>query len=552
MSMIFLTGFMGAGKSAVGRRVAEGLGWPFIDLDAETERRESTSISEIFRLRGEAAFREAEHAALASVAERGAAVVATGGGAVLRSDNQALLREHGVVVYLSVSPEEAMARLGDGKDRPLLAGQGVGVARAILDARLPVYSNTADVVVPTDGKSPEQVASEVLAAVRPLVSSAGESARPIPVSGGSAAGGYDAYVGSGMLDRIGPLVREAVAGRTLALVSDRTVWPLLGEPVKASLEGSGFTVSVQLLAPGESSKSWEDAGRLLDGFAAEGLDRDSTVMALGGGVVGDLAGFCAATYMRGIAVVQAPTTLLAQVDSAIGGKTGVDLQAGKNLAGAFWPPRLVVADTAVLSTLPPAEWTNGLVELVKAAFLEGGQTLAFAEREMQRIVARHAGAVEPAVRSAIAFKAEVVSQDLREADVRECLNLGHTLGHALELLVGYGVLPHGLAVAEGMRFAASVAESVLGTPADLSSRIADLLEAVGAGERACRELIRPAVERLQPAAVLKAMKSDKKSRGGAVRLVLLEKPGSWRTMAVSDEVLLAELERWSHDLAGGE
>lgn len=548
MRSVFLTGFMGAGKSVVGRRVAERLGWPFVDLDIEIERREGASIPDIFRLRGEAGFRQAEHDALAALVEQGHAVVATGGGAVLRADNQSLLRRFGSVVYLAVSAEEAMARLGDTSSRPLLSGQGVDTARAVLAARLPVYAATADMVVETDGKREEQVADEVLDALRAL----GPADLPIAVTNACGQHAYDVLVRPGALREAGALIRPFVSGAAVALVTDETVWPLLGESVKASLESAGLAVSVHVVPAGESSKSWERAGELLEAFAAAGLDRSSAVVALGGGVVGDLAGFCAATYMRGISLVHLPTTLLAQVDSAIGGKTGVDLAAGKNLAGAFWPPSLVLADTEALATLPPAEWTNGLVEMVKGAFLEGGDALLTLEGHLEAIVARQPESVERAVRRAAAFKAGVVSADFREADLRECLNYGHTLGHALERLVGYGSLPHGLAVAEGMRFASRLAEVVLGAPASVSERVEGVLDAIGAGEELCAAFIRPAADRLAPERLLGAMKSDKKSKAGAVRFVLLEEPGRWRAVTLGDAQLLAELERWSHDVAGGE
>lgn len=546
MRTLFLTGFMGAGKSAIGRRVAEALSVPFVDLDAEVERREGMAVPEIFAQRGERAFREAEHQALESLPTGRGAVVATGGGVVLREDNVDLMRRSGSVLYLAVSPEEAMARIGNPDSRPLLAGGGIDAARTILAERHATYIASADAVVDTDGRSEEQVTGEVLALVHL------QNAHLVPVAGGSGEDGYDVHVGHGLIEGVGGLARPLVNGDRIALVSDEVVWPLLGASVETSLTGSGFRVSRHLVPPGENSKSWDQAGRLLEAFAEGGLDRDSAVVALGGGVVGDLAGFCAAAYMRGIGVIQVPTTLLGQVDSSIGGKTGVDLHAGKNLAGAFWPPLLVVADTGVLASLPDAEWTNGLVELVKGAYLEGGETLAFVEGNLSELRARTPAAVERAVRAAVAFKAGVVSADLREADLRESLNLGHTLGHALENLVGYGAVPHGLAVAEGMRFAAGLAERIIGSPTSLSERIAGTLEGIGAGLEKCRNHLAPAADRLSPEALLGAMKSDKKSRGGAVRFVLLEAPGVWRALTIEDAVLLAELQRWSRGLRGGQ
>ncbi|MBN2848052.1 MAG: 3-dehydroquinate synthase [Coriobacteriia bacterium] len=539
MNHIVITGFMGAGKTTVGRLVAARLGREFIDLDAEIERREGLSVTALFRECGEAGFRDAEHAALALLAGAEPAVIATGGGAVLREDNQRLLREIGTVVYLAVTPEEAMGRLGGAGDRPLLAGGGLAAARSILDARLSLYAATADRVVDTVGLTADEVADAVVAAVAGPVAAQAER-----VTVGAGPGQYEVLIGSGLLGDLSSYVTAATGARAVAVVSDDSVWRLAGDLVKAALESGGIAASEHVVPDGEPSKSWAQAGVLLERFAASGLDRSSAVVALGGGVVGDLAGFCASVYMRGIPVVHVPTTLLAQVDSSIGGKTAVDLVAGKNLAGSFWPPALVVADIDLLNTLPDAEWINGLVEAAKAAVLEGGEALGRFEARLGDLSDRDARAVLGLVSDAVAFKAGVVSADLREADLRECLNFGHTLGHALELLGGYGSLPHGLAVAEGMRFACALGERLGVTEAGVAGRVSALLDAIGAGARAWHAATPDVRASFTPEALLGAMRSDKKSRGGVVRFVLLERPGAWRALPVDDTVLLDELERW--------
>lgn len=546
MSHVFLTGFMGAGKSSVGRLVAARMERPFVDLDAEIERRERSTIPEIFRARGESGFRDAEHAALEELTGGSPSVVATGGGVVLRDDNQVLLRRHGTVVYLAVTPEEAMARVGEAGDRPLLANGGLAAARDILDARLAVYAATADHVVDTVGIGVAEVADRVLATLNEP-----SARRTVRAEASSAATGYDIVIGSGVLAEAGRRIADATHASSVVLVSDEIVWGLYGEAVAASLREAGIRVVDHVIPAGESTKSWEVAGSALEHFAASGLDRGSAVVALGGGVVGDLAGFCAATFMRGIALVQLPTTLLAQVDSAIGGKTAVDLRAGKNLAGAFWPPKLVLTDTDVLATLPEAEWTNGLVETAKAALLAGDEAMATFERNLDAIVAHETSAVLEAVAEAAAFKARIVSADLREADVRECLNLGHTLGHALEMLAGYGALPHGLAVAEGMRFSARLAETVVGATPDITQRTRSMLESIGAGEAVGATLLAPLLARVGPEEILTAMRADKKSRDGVVRFVLLESPGVWHALAVKDATLLEGLARWADGHSAG-
>jgi 3-dehydroquinate synthase len=535
---------MGAGKSTVGRLVAARMKRRFVDLDTMIEEREGSPVSEIFREHGEGGFRRAEHDALRSLEREPAVVVATGGGVVLREDNRALLRSLGTVVYLSVTPEEAIARVGDAADRPLLAGAGISAARTILDARLGLYTSTADHVIDTVGRSAEEVAGDVASVVGSL------SSATIPVGEAGSPDSYSIVVGPGLIDEIGARIRDVTGARRIALVTDEHVRDLVGDRVTASIERSGATLSVHVITPGERSKSWETAGVLLEEFAAAGLDRGGCVVALGGGVVGDIAGFCAATYMRGVQVVQVPTTLLAQVDSAIGGKTAVDLRAGKNLAGAFWPPRLVLADTALLETLPASEWTNGLVEAAKAAVLAGDAAFELFESRAERIMARDATTVEQMVHDAAAFKAAVVNADLRESDIRECLNLGHTLGHALEMLAGYDRLPHGLAVAEGMRFAMSLSVDVAEAPRSLADRVGSLVARIGASREAFVERAGDAVDRFTPDAVLAAMKSDKKARSGAVRFVMVERPGSWRVLALGDDVVLRTLEAWRSEIGG--
>jgi 3-dehydroquinate synthase len=348
-------------------------------------------------------------------------------------------------------------------------------------------------------------------------------------------GAYDVVVGEGLLSEVGALVVERIGGRRVALVTDENVATVAADEVEESLRASGLAASRIVVPPGERSKSWEAAGFLLESFVEEGLDRGDAVVACGGGVVGDLAGFAAAAYMRGIALVHVPTTLLAQVDSSIGGKTGVDLPAGKNLAGAFWQPRLVVSDTTVLGSLPEAEWLNGLVEVAKTAFLAGETMLEWMEAHVRELLAREPDIVGEAVRTAAAFKADVVSRDAREAEERECLNLGHTLGHAIEKVTGFSEVPHGIAVAEGMRFAASLSEEVLDVTHGWSARQDELLDRLGVA----------GVERtLDREALLSAMRADKKARGGVVRFVLTTGPGRWEVREVGDDTIADALDRF--------
>jgi 3-dehydroquinate synthase len=274
---------------------------------------------------------------------------------------------------------------------------------------------------------------------------------------------------------------------------------------------------------------------LLEAFSERGIGRDDVVIALGGGVVGDLAGFCAATYARGIGLVQVPTTLLAQVDSSIGGKTGVDLPRGKNLVGAFWPPLAVITDTTCLESLPEAEWASGLAEVAKSAILDGESSFGTLSRDSAALAGRDASAVDRAVLMAAALKVRIVSDDERESGAREALNLGHTLGHAIEQVAGYGVVAHGVAVAEGIRFAARLAEEVLRVDPGWAAEQDRLLEGLGLVRGGCA---------YAPAEILSAMRADKKARGGEIRFVMSTGPGEWQVRPVTDAVLMAGLDKW--------
>jgi 3-dehydroquinate synthase len=355
-------------------------------------------------------------------------------------------------------------------------------------------------------------------------------------------GAYDVLIGEGLLSTVGAHASQLFAGKHVAVVTDERVERLYAGRVVESLEQAGLRVALLTVPAGETSKTWFQAGELLEELASERLDRTDGVVALGGGVIGDLAGFVSASYLRGIAYIQVPTTLLSQVDSSVGGKTAVDLAAGKNLAGAFKQPVLVIADTSTLQTLPETEWQSGLGEVVKSAVLGGEEFLAWLEASARAMNERDADVVKEAVRRCVEFKAAVVAGDERETGARESLNLGHTLGHALEKVAGYGEVAHGVAVAEGMRFAARLAQRVVGATPEFVERQARLLDAMG---------LEQATGVYDSRAVREAMSSDKKARGGRPRFVLMAEPGTYEVTYVDEDVLEAELERWAATVEAG-
>ena len=539
MSHIFIIGFMGAGKSTVGPLLGRRLNLPFVDLDDRIASEQGRSIAEVFEAEGETAFRALESAALKALAAEAPSVVACGGGIVTRAENRALMRELGTVVYLRTTAAETLARVGNRSSRPLLAGdEPEEVAARLLDERSGLYKQTADIDIDTVGITPQEVASRI---EDKLISENATGGRDVTVHVSVPGAEYDVLIGRDLVERVGELVRDVSSARRVALITDGTVGELYGLQIAAKLVTAGFVVQSLSVAPGEGSKTWAVAGEMLEALAEHNLDRTDLIVALGGGVIGDLAGFAAATYLRGIAFVQVPTTLLAQVDSSVGGKTGVDLRAGKNLAGAFKQPLRVIADTALLESLSVADWGSGLAEIAKSAAIEGEAFFSWMESHADALRERDPDAVIEAVSRCVAFKARVVSADEREAGLRECLNYGHTLGHALEKVAGYGAYPHGIAVAEGMRFAVRLAVDAGSASRELVQRQDVLLDRLG---------LSAIPEPRNAAELLAAMRADKKVRSGAVRFVLLQAPGVWECSAVEDSLVADHLAAWAGSKRG--
>lgn len=349
------------------------------------------------------------------------------------------------------------------------------------------------------------------------------SADPLPVSMGrdahridvaSSTGVCPVYVGSGLLTGVPDLVREAQAARRVALITDSNVGPLHGEALADAFRDGGFEVTYLTFPAGEASKTRKSWSILTDEMLDAGLGRDSCVVAMGGGVTTDLAGFVAATYMRGVPVVQIPTSYLAMIDASVGGKTGVDVRAGKNLVGAFHPPVAVVADVEVLDTLPRDERAEGLVEAVKHGAILDESYLEAVQGAVPDLLAGDHGRAEEVVARSVALKAGVVAQDEFEGGYRQVLNFGHTLGHAVEAAARYEI-GHGTAVALGMLGEAEIGE-VLGVTAEGTRA---RLEAALGG------LVSLASVAVDPAVALGFLGHDKKARDGRARFVLLESIG---------------------------
>jgi 3-dehydroquinate synthase len=329
---------------------------------------------------------------------------------------------------------------------------------------------------------------------------------------------YSILIGGQALARIGAECRKLGLGRRCAIISDRNVAPLYSKRVIQALQAAGFEPVLVTVPAGETAKKLATVHACYDQLAEHRLERKSFVVALGGGVVGDLAGFVAATYLRGIAFVQAPTTLLAQVDSSVGGKVGVNLKAGKNLVGAFYQPRLVLCDLDALRTLPIREFRAGLAEVIKYGIIYDAALFRRLERELPKLLQLHPAVLGPVVARCCQIKAEVVGQDETESGLRAILNFGHTIGHALEAISGYGRFLHGEALAIGEVAAAKLSALQLGLPARQVDRIAKLLQSAGL----------PTTLKLTPAQkekLFEAMRLDKKVSGGEIKFVLARQIG---------------------------
>jgi len=532
---VWLVGLMGAGTGAVGARLAARLGRPFVDTDAEIERRDGASIPALFASEGEAAFRRRERAATDAVAGR-PAVVALGGGAIAQPGAAQRLARSGTVVWLRGRPESLLRRLGDAADRPLLAGaapaERAARLRALLAERARHYA-TASVVVDTDGLDVEAVTERVIDALSEAgAGEESEAVRTVRVELGPRS--YPIRLGWETLEQAGAAVAEATKARRAVVVTVPEVGRRYGARLERGLRGAGLRVRRLLVPDGERSKSLRQAQRLYDGLLDFDADRGTVVVALGGGVVGDLAGFVAATWMRGVPFVQVPTTLLAMADASVGGKVAIDLPRGKNLVGAFHQPRLVWIDLATLRTLPRRQLAAGLAEVIKHGAIRDAALFERLEADVERVLALAPGPALDVLERSCRIKADVVSQDEREGGLRMLLNFGHTLGHAIETLLGYRRLLHGEAVAIGMVFAARRSEALGFAPAGTADRLATLLRRAG---------LPTELPDFPRRAYLSALRVDKKRQEAHIRFVVLRGIGQAETVPLAPAEILPGLLR---------
>ena len=491
MRHIFLIGLSGSGKSTVGRLLERDLGMPLLDIDALIEEECGERIPTIFARHGEEYFRSCESLLLDRVTRtKSGAIISTGGGIVTRAQNRALMAERGVRVYLHVEPALALRRLQAQLElaiaqntvfevRPLLAGPDpLASLQHLLSARASWYQE-AELVCSTLNKSARQVAREIIA----MLNSAGELETIAPIVRHIKTGdGYDAVVDWGGLGRLGDYLKQLQIPPRIFLFTDSNLERLYASTLTQNLVQAGFEPHLYVIPAGESSKSLTQLSAIYDWLVEQQAERREAIIAFGGGVVGDLVGYAAASYLRGVPLIQVPTSLLAQVDSSIGGKTGINHPQGKNLIGAFYSPRLVLADPAVLLTLPERERTEGWAEIVKYGIILDAELFAQLEAHADTLRAFSHPPVPllcQIVARCIDLKAMVIEEDEREQGLRAILNYGHTLAHALENVSGYGEWLHGEAVSLGMVAAARLAQEADMFPTASVERQNALLAALG-------------------------------------------------------------------------
>lgn len=348
--------------------------------------------------------------------------------------------------------------------------------------------------------------------------------------------GYDMRIGPHLIPELGGIIQSLHPCEQVLIITDTQVAQHYLAETNRTFSQAGCTVFDITVPAGEEAKSVECVTEIWEAMAHNRLSRDCLVVALGGGVVGDIAGFAAATYMRGVEVIQVPTSLLAMVDSSVGGKTGINLSSGKNLVGAFKQPLHVCASLDTLKTLPEREWACGCAEIVKSAVIDSDTFFFWLTDAAGRLADRDEQVTKEAITRSVVFKSNIVARDVTESKgVRECLNYGHTLGHAIETLAGYGTFSHGQAVAEGMRFAARLGAALVGTSVELIDAQDALLDSLGL----------PTISwKAEPDALLDAMKGDKKVKQGRLRFVLPEDVGAWQIVEVPTEVVLEHLNAW--------
>ena len=550
---IFLIGLMGSGKTTIGRALARKLDKRFFDADHEIEARTGASVALIFEIEGEAVFRQREAEVIRDLCAHDDIVLATGGGAVLDANSRHVLAQRGTVIYLRASVNSILQRTSHDKSRPLL--QTADPRRRIEDLsrqREPYYQEIADIVIDTGRPnvsllvqticaqldalplkpSGNSMHSEASTSSEIIADAATDQSATVTMQVDLKERSYPIYIGTQLLDNVA-LMQQCLSAQRVAIVTNTVVAPLYLARLHATLAAAGKQVIDIILPDGEEEKNWAGLMRIFDSLLEHKCDRKTTLIALGGGVVGDMTGFAAASYMRGIAFIQIPTTLLAQVDSSVGGKTGINHPLGKNMIGAFYQPQAVLADIETLHTLPVRELSAGLAEVIKYGAVIDTTFFEWLEQNIAQLMAREATALVHAIQRCCEIKADVVRQDEREGGMRAILNFGHTFGHAIEAGMGYGAWLHGEAVGCGMVMAADLSCRMGFIDTHQRDRVTTLVTRAG---------LPTTPPDLGLSRWIELMQVDKKSEDGQIKFILMKPLGSACIMAVPADLLASTID----------
>ncbi|MBS0423226.1 MAG: 3-dehydroquinate synthase [Proteobacteria bacterium] len=521
---IILVGMMGAGKTTIGKVLASSLNKEFADSDHEIQERTGVKIPVIFEIEGETGFRKRESETLLELTKKRNIILATGGGAVLHSGNRQLLRQNGIVIYLRASVNDLYRRTRHDKNRPLLQTQNLYARlNELYQQRDALYRETAHIIIDSGKQGVRFLVQKLINKLLSLdlntimLGDHGNTMQTITVdfTPSSEKRSYPIHIGHGILQRV-DLIASHLPQKRVAIVSNTAVAPLYLDKLQTALDKLGILSFPVILPDGEAHKNWETLNLIFDALLKNHCERNTALLALGGGVVGDLTGFAAATYLRGVPFIQIPTTLLAQVDSSVGGKTGINHPLGKNMIGAFYQPRLVLTDSATLETLPDRELRAGLAEVIKYGLIRDPAFFDWLEQNMHRLLARDPVTMNEAIQRSCENKAEIVAADEKEKGIRALLNLGHTFGHAIENGMGYGTWLHGEAVAAGTVMAAELSRRMkLISDADVQ-RIRKIFVQAGLPVDA---------PKMSPEKYVQLMALDKKVESGKMRFIVLNRIG---------------------------
>lgn len=514
---------MGTGKTSVGRELSSQLNYQFIDTDVLIEKKAGIPISLIFKKKGEEYFRSLEQATVEEVSKINNVVIATGGGVIKNKKNVENLGKRGILVWLKADPEIILKRVMlEGGKRPLLdVAEPLNEINKLLNERLDLYKQ-ADMSIDTNYITPQESAHEIMEQL-------GLDSQHVRVDLGERS--YDIVIGSKLVKKIGLRIKEFRPSK-VAIISNKTIFPLFRDSILMSLREHHIDPEILLIPDGEEYKDLLWTYHLHGELLKAKFDRSSLLIALGGGVIGDITGFIASTYMRGIKFIQVPTTLLSQVDSSVGGKTGVNHPLGKNMIGTFYQPSLVMIDIDTMKTLPNKEFLSGMAEVIKYGIIADRAFFDYLKNNKDDILS-FGDSIIKVIKRSCEIKADVVSKDEQESGLRAILNFGHTIGHAIETVTGYKKYLHGEAIAIGM-----CAASELAVKSDIfsekeTSEIRQLIQSYNL----------PSVipDNLNASEILNAMEVDKKVTAGKIKFILPESIGKVRIEDDVDRQLIIDV-----------